>query len=335
MRTPLRGRQETSRGFTLIELLVVISIIGVLVALLLPAVQSAREAARRAGCVNNLKQIGLALSSYHSSFNAFPPAKIYSGSCSRPNGGRGLVLNTTGFVMILNQLDQRPLYDAYNFSQASCNSTGTANAILMGSAAVNTTVVGTMIASLCCPSDLYPQVVDTGATDTSLFARQNARRSNYLLSSAAHTEADCPASGMPTQSDQGAFFNDYSTTIRDFRDGTGTTFLVGESRQLKADPSFGPYWGSGTNTSTHGQILPPNNPNYPNSQMWLPNAASGASVPPSALPTAWDFSSFHPGGVNMCMADGSVKFIMNTINATVWSALSTIRGKEIVSSDAF
>jgi prepilin-type N-terminal cleavage/methylation domain-containing protein/prepilin-type processing-associated H-X9-DG protein len=333
MCTPLRGRQETSRGFTLIELLVVISIIGVLVALLLPAVQSAREAARRVSCVNNLKQIGLALSSYHSAFNAFPPAKIYSGSCSKPNGGTGLVLNTTGFAMILNQLEQRPLYDAYNFSQASCNSTGNGgNTILMGSAAVNTTVVGTMIDALCCPSDVYPVIVDTGAADTSLFARQNARRSNYLLSTGAHTEADCPASGMFTQSDQGAFFNDYSTTIRDFRDGTGTTILVGESRQLKADPAFGPYWGSGTNTSTHGQILPPSNPNY---KLWLPNAASSAGVPPSALPTSWDFSSLHPGGLNVCMADGSVKFIQNTINPATWSALATIRGKEIVSADAF
>src|SRR5205807_9989381 len=93
---------RSRRGFTLIELLVVIAIIAVLIALLLPAVQGAREAARRSQCVNNMKQIGLALHNYASTHNAFPPSKIYSGSCSvHSNGGKGLVLDTTGFTMLL------------------------------------------------------------------------------------------------------------------------------------------------------------------------------------------------------------------------------------------
>ena len=333
MRTPLRRGPGTTRGFTLIELLVVIAIIAVLIALLLPAVQAAREAARRRQCVNNLKQIGLAMNSYHSAFNSFPPAKIYSGSCAKPNGGKGLVLNTTGFTMILPQLEQKQLYDAYNFSQASSNSAWNGgNTTVMGSALVNTTVVGTMIAVMGCPSDLIPQIVDTGATDTSQFACQNVGRSNYLLSTSAHTDLDCVATGLPTKTDQGAFYSDLSTSLRNFSDGGSATILVGESRQIKVNSSFGPYWASGTYTSTHGQILPPTAPNY---QQWLPNAASGVGVPPSTLPTSWDFSSPHPGGLNVGMADGSVKFIKNTINPTVWSALSTIRGGEVVGSDAY
>src|SRR5262249_10188127 len=159
-------------------LLVVIAIIAVLIALLLPAVQAAREAARRLQCTNNLKQIGLAFQNYHSANNAFPPAKIYSGSCQWSNGGRCLVLNTTPLTMILGLMDQIPLSSASNSSQASSNSAretkmastsvGPANTKLLGSQVANTTVVGSMIASYVCPSDTYPapqQPFEAGVTD--------------------------------------------------------------------------------------------------------------------------------------------------------------------------
>src|SRR5437899_1311540 len=116
-------------GFTLIELLVVIAIIAVLVALLLPAVQQAREAARRSQCKNNLKQIGLALHNYHENFNMLPPSAINPGTVGStsfiPNGG---IRNYTGYLMILPQLDQGPLYNQINFNiatgQADWNSQG-------------------------------------------------------------------------------------------------------------------------------------------------------------------------------------------------------------------
>ena len=108
-------------GFTLIELLVVIAIIAILIALLLPAVQQAREAARRTQCRNNLKQMGLALANYHDTFSVHPPAMINSGRLDSfpfySNGNK--VLNTTGSVMLLPYMDQANLYNQYDFNVCS------------------------------------------------------------------------------------------------------------------------------------------------------------------------------------------------------------------------
>jgi prepilin-type N-terminal cleavage/methylation domain-containing protein/prepilin-type processing-associated H-X9-DG protein len=339
------------RGFTLIELLVVIAIIAVLIALLLPAVQAAREAARRAQCANNLKQMGLAFHNYVSSSGGFPPAKIYSGSCSQSNGGQGLVLNTTAFTMALGFMEQTTLYNAYNFSQASSNSAwyptgagGPANKNLLGSAYVNTTVVGTMVASFVCPSDVYPSPIQIAAyaTGTGAYSMQNARESNYLVSSAIYTEYNCPGAtgaGNPGQQYQGMFFNDISVSIASVRDGTSNTFLVGESLQSPGHiySEFGPYWGSGTHTSTHGRTLPPT---YSQAGCYAPNGSSKVcnpayTGPTASLPYAWVFSSRHPGGLNMGFADGSVHTIKNTISLYIWWGLSTIASGEILSSDSY
>jgi len=332
------------RGFTLIELLVVIAIIAVLIALLLPAVQAAREAARRAQCTNNLKQMGLALHNYHSTNNAFPPPKIYSGSCAdSSNGGKGFVLNTTGFALLLNYMEGGTLYNAYNFSQAGSNSAwggggspanGPANTVLVGNAAVNTSVVGALVGAFACPSDQQPVVVDTGATDTSNYSRQQARRSNYLFSTAFYTEYTCTPS--PDSAYRGAFYTDLATSISDFKDGTSNTMLVGESRQINIYDVFGPYWGSGTHTSSYGRAIYPGNTDAP---YFLPNASwgnrDGVGTNPKGLPYAWVFSSLHPGGINMAMGDGSVKFIKNSISTTTWWSIATIKGGEVVSADAY
>ncbi len=335
----VRGR----RGFTLIELLVVIAIIAVLIALLLPAVQAAREAARRAQCVNNLKQMGLGLHNYHSAQNAFPPLKIFSGSCGNgPNGGTGKVLNTTGFTMLLNYLEQTSLYNAYNFSQVSSASAWFgSNTNPMGSPLVNTTVVGTLVATFACPSDQAPTIADSGAVNHwDLYSRSNARRSNYLFCTAIYTDYDCvPGGALPVQSLQGAFFTDISTSLSDFRDGSSNTCMIGEARQIGLSTNWGPYWGCGSHTSSHGRgfsiLSDASAPDF------LPNAPAGPATgnPPGSNPQklsyAWAFSSQHPGGINMLFGDGSVKFIKNNINMATWAALHTIKGGEVVSSDAY
>jgi len=336
------------RGFTLIELLVVIAIIAVLIALLLPAVQSAREAARRSQCVNNLKQIGLAIHNYHSTHNGMPPAKIYSGSCQWSNGGQGLVLNTTMLTMLLSNLEQTAMYNAYNFSQASsnaawetsmaANSVGPGNTNVLGSALVNTTVISSMIATFWCPSDDQPQVVNDSNTATSNpYWRQFAMRGNYLANAAYYTDYDCPGGNninLPIRYRRGAFFNDLSTSLSDIKDGSSNTFLVGESVQIHQSTSYGPYWGEGAHTSTHGRILPPSVATY-----WqtLPNSpgSNPCTTGSNCYPYAWVFSSVHSGGLNMAMADGSVKFIRNSISPVTWWGLATIYGGEVIGSDAY
>jgi prepilin-type N-terminal cleavage/methylation domain-containing protein/prepilin-type processing-associated H-X9-DG protein len=335
---PMRAR----RGFTLIELLVVIAIIAVLIALLLPAVQAAREAARRAQCVNNLKQIGLALHNYQSSNNAFPPPKIYSGSCGGKNDANGQTLNTTGFTLILGFMEQTALYNAYNFSHPSSNAAWNGgNTGLLGSAYTNTTVVSSIVASYACPSDKFPPDVVTDITTngpTWAYSRQNARRSNYLFCSSQYTEYDCPPVQGGSPANRGVFFTDLASSFSDITDGSSNTCMVAESKQLHIYDTYGPYWGSGCHTSSHGVVYPPTASYSSWAGATTPNAPwpfDPSTPDPTKKGYAWRISSFHPGGVNVVFADGSVHFIKDTVNSYTWWALQTIRNGEVISSDAY
>jgi prepilin-type N-terminal cleavage/methylation domain-containing protein/prepilin-type processing-associated H-X9-DG protein len=348
------ARSHPRRGFTLIELLVVIAIIAVLIALLLPAVQAAREAARRSQCVNNMKQIGLALLNYESTNQGFPPPKIWSGSGIGNNGGIKGVLNTTGFTMILGYLEQTPLLNAYNFSQASSNSVNGPNNNVIGSAVVNSTVVGSLVSVFACPSDQPPDVQnDTGAT----YSRTNARRSNYFFCSTLWMEYYGPyawGGSLPdyVQTTRGAFITDMSTRLREITDGLSNTTLVGESPQIHTSSVWGPYWGSGVHTSTNGSVypLPPLvnaivsniglGPEWRDYTTTLPNAfpnstQCGGPCGEKKLPYANVMGSKHPGGLNLVFGDGSVHFIKNSISGNTWWGLNTIHGGEILSSDSY
>jgi len=349
--TSSTNRGVARGGFTLIELLVVIAIIAVLIALLLPAVQAAREAARRVQCTNNLKQMGLAFHNYISATGALPPAKIWAGSCDYLNPG-GRVLNTTAFAMILPYMEQTTLGNAYNYMQAG-NGGGWrgGNVNIVGSALVNTTVVGTMVAAFWCPSDTQPDVVDDTNTAVSWpYWRVKAARSNYLLNCTDYTDYYCPGSGASTFSFNNAmrapFVNDLAASLAQITDGTSNTMLAGESVNgiskfdqgaAGSPPRFGPYCGSGTHTAVHGRIRHPSNAD---AIAFMPNGVSGYLYPTAnafgkKAPYAWVFSSKHPGGVNMLMADGSVRFVKNSISVYTWWSAATMAGGEIISSDAF
>ena len=349
------SRRCSRSGFTLIELLVVIAIIAVLIALLLPAVQQAREAARRSQCVNNMKQIGLGLMNYESSNGGFPPPKIFSGSGIGNNGGINGVLNTTGFTMILGFLEQTALLNAYNFSQASSSSVNGPNNNVIGSPLVNSTVVGALVSVYACPSDQPPDIQNEAGNGA--YARTQARRSNYFFCSTLWMEYYGPyawGGSLPdyVQSTRGMFITDMSTSLSEVTDGLSNTAMVGESPQIHSQSVWGPYWGSGVHTSTNGNVYPPPplitaiagklglGPEWRDYTTTLPNAfpnstQCGGPCGNNKLPYANIMGSKHPGGLNMVFGDGSVHFIKNSISGQTWWALNTIHGGEVISSDSY
>jgi prepilin-type N-terminal cleavage/methylation domain-containing protein/prepilin-type processing-associated H-X9-DG protein len=333
------------RGFTLIELLVVIAIIAVLIALLLPAVQSAREAARRAQCTNNLKQIGLALHNYHDTAGSFPPEAIAT------NGWGGTWWNWPAFI--LPQIEQTGIYNAINFNRSNIAKTTAADA--------NSTVWISVINSYLCPSDQvssgvlpnmswvctesYSKMV-TGAVICYVASWGDQKTGNLTFD---FYSSESPPGTGPNWGCAGTFdgiFGDCSngkvTGIRDVTDGTSNTFLIGE---CSPNMNGSLMWvnGNGTYASTviplnwrsdlkDGMVDPTDGTTC--SLTYLGNATKGLHCWRNQT-VNYGFKSYHPGGANFAMADGSVKFVKQTINPRTYNGLATRAKGEIISSDAY
>jgi prepilin-type N-terminal cleavage/methylation domain-containing protein/prepilin-type processing-associated H-X9-DG protein len=329
-----------ARGFTLIELLVVIAIIGVLIALLLPAVQSAREAARRAQCTNNMKQIGLAMMNYESTNGSFPMGDAYSRGNLNANGGNYIRQQFGPWVAMTQFIEQSPAWNSLNSD-------------LMIYLAENATTNGILIDIQTCPSDsakdqFKPGQPTDGWDDAPIPMRYSSYAVNYgtlyyhLPRMNSATSQGLPAqnngifahAGRPRGAGPGTGgVNDFVpngrvTRIADIKDGTSNTVLAGEhsygriadAADLIGDSIYGPnWWSSGLLGDTAYIALFP--PNFFRNVLTSADSGTipGGTGPVLMVPEQENFvslaQSFHPGGCNFVFCDGSVRFIKNTVNS--------------------
>jgi len=316
------------RGFTLVELLVVIAIIGVLVALLLPAVQAAREAARRMQCSNNLKQTALALHTYHNAIGTFPMGVKSS------NGSENTLV--TWMMLLLPYIEQKQVAEMIDYS-----------AVTPAAYTVNAPAFRQKIAVYLCPSDdadlesYYDQTVNDGPG----FTRSNV--AGCFSADGTFIEPGAPmTSGGPNNSasvnpsvlsGRRALFNLHLVrSVTDVTDGTSHTAAVSEVISGPNDTTDlrGIWWSNWGIHYTHQ--YGPNSPIPDSMVSWgNPVHCDPAKVPCDTSAGSWytiNFSarSFHPGGVNVGMADGSVDFVEDLIDHKIWQALGSVNGGEAI-----
>jgi prepilin-type N-terminal cleavage/methylation domain-containing protein/prepilin-type processing-associated H-X9-DG protein len=331
------SRPRHPAGFTLVELLVVIAIIGILIALLLPAVQAAREAGRRTQCLNNLKQLGIALQNYSDSFKVFPCGTIsavYGGDPTVPQN----FYRWSALALLTPQMEQSALHNLIDF-----------NVPLYGGASqgyqvfpVNVAAVSTIVPGFLCPSDKGQPVTNYLGV---IFGP-----TNYAANMGSGING-----GTEFNTD-GLFFLNSGIRFADIRDGTSTTAAFAESILGESTIGSPPdpntiyaYLGGTPITDANCAAATTFNVSDPRGFSWANGeprcALYNHYYPPNHIrpdcvgydplqqftDTGWRTArSWHPSGVNSCFADGSVRFISNDVDLRIWKGISTRAGKEVI-----
>jgi prepilin-type N-terminal cleavage/methylation domain-containing protein len=324
-------RSRGERAFTLIELLVVIAIIVVLIGLLLPAVQAAREAAHRIQCQNNMKQIGLALHGYHDAWLSFPPAYL-----TRRVTGLELGPGWAWGTLILPYLEERPLYNSANFAVSYGNPDITDAAGLLG-LSVNATARRVGISVFLCPSGgggEGPLNLGPGS------GRVDGTAGQYIASAAWIDSSLSPVQGT------GLFYPNSRVSVADIGDGTSGTLMVGERSRNLADATWSGVYGSRSVPgplctkqgwpvqSCVGMMFLLMGRSGPSSDI-VSGSIPGGNTPNAPGAGADGFASLHPGGCQFLLGDGSVRFIKETVAPLVFQALATRAGGEVLGTDQY
>ena len=307
-----------SRGFTLIELLVVIAIIAVLIALLLPAVQQAREAARRSQCKNNLKQMGLALHNYLDTHKVFPPGNL--GRCTTPD------LNATGKVMLLPYLDQGPLYNKCNFNGSFSNNEvdGSNNSGTIGTWSGdpatngNLAVVSTKLTVFLCPTDSGKEFTASSSYNPSTTSSTGGGMTNYdfVTASTGGSWNSCATWSAVPAATRAPFGDNSHCSMRDLTDGASNTALMGEmTRSVRNGHGVG--WGYCGHTMVGVWLADYTINNWYAS--WIP------LMLPQGTSASWAYpASMHTGGMHIVLGDGGVRFLSENVDSSIRSRLTYI-----------